>query len=100
MKLLALLSGGIDSPVAACLMAQRGAEMVLLHMDNRPFSSDLGVRKAALLAEARALAAVPEDIVASPRSYTDSPEKIETARKRVAAAIAALRPFNDKGGAR
>lgn len=52
MKLVALLSGGIDSPVAACLMAQRGAEMVLLHMDNRPFSGDLGVKKAALLAEA------------------------------------------------
>jgi thiamine biosynthesis protein ThiI len=52
MRLVALLSGGIDSPVAACLMAQQGAEMVLLHMDNRPFSSDLGVRKAILLAEA------------------------------------------------
>lgn len=52
MKLIALLSGGIDSPVAAFLMAQRGAEMVLLHMDNRPFSSELGVRKAVLLAEA------------------------------------------------
>lgn len=51
MKLVALLSGGIDSPVAACLMAQRGAEVVLLHMDNRPFSSELGVRKAQLLAE-------------------------------------------------
>lgn len=38
--------------MAACLMAQQGAEMVLLHMDNRPFSSDLGVRKAILLAEA------------------------------------------------
>lgn len=38
--------------MAACLMAQRGAEMVLLHMDNRPFSGDLGVRKASLLAEA------------------------------------------------
>ena len=48
---MALLSGGIDSPVAACLMSQRGAEMVLLHMDNRPFSGDLGVRKAVLLAE-------------------------------------------------
>mgnify|MGYP001421838356 FL=1 len=52
MRLVALLSGGIDSPVAACLMAKRGAEMVLLHMDNRPFSGDLGVRKAVLLAEA------------------------------------------------
>jgi thiamine biosynthesis protein ThiI len=52
MKLLALLSGGIDSPVAAGLMAHRGAEMVLLHMDNRPFGSDLGVRKVEMLAEA------------------------------------------------
>ena len=52
MKLVALLSGGIDSPVAAFLMAQRGAEMVLLHRDNRPFSGELGVRKAVLLAEA------------------------------------------------
>jgi len=43
---------------------------------------------------------VPEDIVASPRSYTDSPEKIEIGRKRVAAAIAALQPFIDKGGAK
>jgi len=51
MKLVALLSGGIDSPVAACLMAKRGAEMVLLHMDNRPFSGEIGVRKAVLLAE-------------------------------------------------
>ena len=38
--------------MAAFLMAQRGAEMVLLHMDNRPFSGELGVRKAVLLAEA------------------------------------------------
>lgn len=52
MKLVALLSGGIDSPVAACLMAKRGAELVLLHMDNRPFSGELGVRKAVLLVEA------------------------------------------------
>jgi len=38
--------------VAAGLMAMRGAELVLLHMDNRPFGSELGVRKAELLAEA------------------------------------------------
>jgi tRNA uracil 4-sulfurtransferase len=52
MKLIALLSGGIDSPVAVCLMAERGAEITLLHMDNRPFSSDMGVRKAQMLAKA------------------------------------------------
>jgi len=34
MKLLALISGGIDSPVAAYQMSKVGAEIVLLHMDN------------------------------------------------------------------
>ncbi len=34
------MSGGIDSPVAAYVMAQRGAEIVLLHMDNRPYADD------------------------------------------------------------
>ncbi len=38
MKILALLSGGIDSPVAAYLMAKAGAEILPLHMDNRPYS--------------------------------------------------------------
>jgi len=33
-KVVCLLSGGIDSPVAAFLMGNRGAELVLLHMDN------------------------------------------------------------------
>lgn len=38
--------------MAAYLMAKRGAEVYLLHMDNRPFGSDLGVHKAELLAAA------------------------------------------------
>jgi len=38
MKLIALMSGGIDSPVAAYLMLRKGAEVVALHMDNRPFT--------------------------------------------------------------
>jgi len=33
-KLVCLLSGGIDSPVAAYRMGKRGGELVLLHMDN------------------------------------------------------------------
>lgn len=40
MKLIALLSGGIDSPVAAYRMCQAGAEVVLLHMDNTPYSDE------------------------------------------------------------
>ena len=51
MKLIALLSGGIDSPVAVYLMAMRGAEVCLLHMDNRPYSSDLSVQKVHQLAQ-------------------------------------------------
>ncbi|MEM3030213.1 MAG: hypothetical protein QXH27_00620 [Candidatus Micrarchaeia archaeon] len=38
-KVVALLSGGIDSPVAAWLAARAGLEPVLVHFDNRPFSS-------------------------------------------------------------
>ena len=34
------MSNGIDSPVASYLMSQRGADVILLHMDNRPFTDD------------------------------------------------------------
>jgi thiamine biosynthesis protein ThiI len=37
MMVVTLLSGGIDSPVAAHMMLERGAEMLALHMDNRPY---------------------------------------------------------------
>ena len=40
MKLVALMSNGIDSPVASYLMSKRGADVILLHMDNRPFTDD------------------------------------------------------------
>jgi thiamine biosynthesis protein ThiI len=44
-KYVALISGGIDSPVAAHLMLSRGAELVLVHFDNRPFTDDAEVEK-------------------------------------------------------
>ena len=34
MKLVALISGGIDSPVASYIMSKMGADVILLHMDN------------------------------------------------------------------
>ncbi len=34
------MSGGIDSPVAAYLMLKLGAEIIALHLDNRPFTDD------------------------------------------------------------
>ncbi|MEM4233223.1 MAG: 7-cyano-7-deazaguanine synthase [Thermoplasmata archaeon] len=49
MRGVVLLSGGIDSPVAAYLMGRQGLELVLVHFDNRPFTSDQEVEKAVRL---------------------------------------------------
>ena len=40
MKLVSLISGGIDSPVATHMMLERGADVVAVHFDNRPFTDD------------------------------------------------------------
>ncbi len=40
MKLVALISSGIDSPVAAYLLSEKVDEFILLHADNRPFTDD------------------------------------------------------------
>lgn len=39
-KMIALISGGIDSPVAAWLMMKRGCEVVFVHCNNEPFSDE------------------------------------------------------------
>jgi thiamine biosynthesis protein ThiI len=39
-NVVALLSGGIDSPVAAYLMMKRGCIVSLLYFDNRPYTDD------------------------------------------------------------
>lgn len=44
-KVVCLLSGGIDSPVAAYSMGRSGADIVLLHMDNRPYCDDMDLSK-------------------------------------------------------
>lgn len=46
MRGIVLLSGGIDSPVAGYLMGKQGLDLVLVHFDNRPFTSDNEVDKA------------------------------------------------------
>lgn len=46
-----LLSGGIDSPVAAYVMAEAGAEIVLLHMDNSPYADRRSLDNVEELAE-------------------------------------------------
>ncbi|MBI5001377.1 MAG: hypothetical protein HZB92_07640 [Euryarchaeota archaeon] len=52
MKGVLLLSGGIDSPVAGLMMLDRGMDLVLLHMDNRPFTDDRQMLKVRSLADA------------------------------------------------
>ena len=39
-KMVALVSGGIDSPVAAWLMMKRGCDIVPLYLNNEPFSDE------------------------------------------------------------
>jgi len=53
-KVVALLSSGIDSPVACWLAMRRGCSVVLVHFDLRPFTDDRTLEKA--LALARVLA--------------------------------------------
>ena len=45
MKLVSLISGGIDSPVASYMMAHVGAEVILLHMDNGKYGDPKDIEK-------------------------------------------------------
>lgn len=51
MKLLSLISGGIDSPVASYMMAHVGADVTLLHMDNGQYGDPKELEKVVKLAE-------------------------------------------------
>ncbi|MGH2757412.1 MAG: tRNA uracil 4-sulfurtransferase ThiI [Actinomycetota bacterium] len=51
-KMLALMSGGIDSPVAAWRMGRRGADVELVHFHGQPFTDPSSVRQAAEIAQA------------------------------------------------
>jgi thiamine biosynthesis protein ThiI len=50
-RMIALMSGGIDSPVAAWRMAKRGATVELLHFHGQPYTDPSSVRQAIELAE-------------------------------------------------
>lgn len=50
-RLVALLSGGIDSPVAAYRMMRRGCNVTLVHFHSAPFLSNVSQEKARRLAE-------------------------------------------------
>ncbi len=48
---LLLLSGGIDSPVAGCMMAKRGLEIEALHFESFPYTSERAKEKVMTLAQ-------------------------------------------------
>ena len=50
-KVVSLLSGGIDSPVASAMMLKRGAEVILTHFQNQSINQDAVADKINQLAE-------------------------------------------------
>ncbi len=50
MMAVALVSAGIDSPVAAYMMLRQGVDILALHMDNRPFTDNNEIEKGRELA--------------------------------------------------
>ncbi len=50
-RALLLLSGGIDSPVAGCMMAKRGLEIEALHFESFPYTSERAREKVFTLAK-------------------------------------------------
>ena len=51
MKLISLISGGIDSPVATYLMMKKGADIVGIYFDNRPFCDEKTLEKTTKIVE-------------------------------------------------
>ncbi|MDO5862116.1 MAG: 7-cyano-7-deazaguanine synthase [Thermoplasmata archaeon] len=51
MKLVSLISGGIDSPVASYLMSEAGADVMLLHMSNGSYGDPKDLEKVILISE-------------------------------------------------
>jgi len=51
MKLVSLVSSGIDSPVATYLLSQYAKEIILVHADNRPFTDEREIQKFVTLAQ-------------------------------------------------
>ncbi|RLG37292.1 MAG: tRNA 4-thiouridine(8) synthase ThiI [Candidatus Alkanophagales archaeon] len=50
-RLVALFSGGIDSPVAAWLMMKRGCEIIPVYLDNSPFTDHTTLKRVESVAE-------------------------------------------------
>jgi len=80
-KVIALISGGIDSPVAAWLMMKRGCTIVPLFFDCKPFTDDSGRERALAVVKALAVwAGRPLDLAVA--QHGDSLDKFQTLAPR------------------
>jgi thiamine biosynthesis protein ThiI len=77
MKAIVLLSGGIDSPVAAYVMAKAGAEIIALHMDGDPFFKST-VRVDKLVAKLREITGQPIPFFTAPHGSANLEEISKT----------------------
>lgn len=71
-KMIALLSGGIDSPVAAWRMARRGALVSYAHFHAQPFTDASSVRQVTKLVEALSLYQGPARLHSIPLAEAQS----------------------------
>lgn len=71
---LVLLSGGIDSPVAAYMMAKRGLHVEAVHFESFPYTSELAREK--VISLARKVAAYAGDVYVHVVSLTHIQEEI------------------------
>jgi len=51
MKFVSLISSGIDSPVATYLLSKKAEEIILIHVDNRPYTDDREIENLIKLAK-------------------------------------------------
>lgn len=72
-KGLLLLSGGIDSPVAGCLISKRGMSLDALHFHSYPYTSDMAKQKV------EKLASIMQDYCGNITLYNASFTKIQEA---------------------
>jgi len=71
---VALLSGGIDSPVAVWMMARRGLHIIPVHFHSPPYTSELARQKVETLA--KILLPYCEKLRVEYVNFTDTQEKI------------------------
>ncbi len=78
-RAVALLSGGIDSPVAIWMVAKRGVQVTPVHFHAPPFTSERSRQKVVRLAEALAQWCGPMDLWVAPFAHVQRAVRVHVA---------------------